>query len=868
MGRSIHLPKLTALTVALAATATSAQAAPVTCPTVNVNISFQVMWTSGDCAVTAALIVPATTGLVATGTLGTLTNSGTISGDHYGLSNSGSIAVLNNTIGGTITATGGNSAGLLNIGTIGTLTNTGTITSNLSASGNGIANRGTIDTLTNTGVITSANSGIFNGAGTINTLNNLNVITGNKWGITNNIRIIALNNNSGAAISGANTGINNNSGATIGTLTNSGTISSGGFGVTDSGSIGALTNNGTISGGVAINIASTGTLSNFTNSGVIAGNIVNSSVRDLNINGGTGSTFGTLTGFTSGSIGTITNTASNVTFGSGNLLLNDAVNVGSNTLNNTGATLQVNNAIAVSGNYSQGAAATLQIGVANNAMANGSLTGDSGYGRLVVAGSAIIAAGSSVSLKPLTTYNFAVGQRFVVVDASSNGTNYNQTSLNYSATGFTGSLSGTAVTTNGRSDLVVALAAAAPTSSTTSPTTSPTTQSTTPSNPPAPPPAPVTVPNAASAMGGLLNYTGISPALLNLFDAADALAAGSSTAAVNRAGVQLGPVQQAASTAASAAPTLDALNVVAAHVDSLRLTQADGNGSGISTGEGPAAWSTWGQAFGGHASQNEREQVPGYSANYGGLLVGVDKSISDRWRAGGVFSYTNTAINDEGLASGDSTRVNSYGFIGYASYTGQPWYVNLSGGVVQQDYTTNRQVAFTGFAGNANGQFSGQQYVARAEAGYPLPVGPATLTPLASLTYSNLHQNSYTESGGNGAALTVGSAHSDSVRSALGVKLDEGFATTYGVLVPDIKLQWLHEYDHAQQVTGASFAADPTGETGFTTVGASPVSDVADVSLGVTLLRANNMSLTMRYELQAGGGFVSQTGSLRLRQVF
>jgi len=332
--------------------------------------------------------------------------------------------------------------------------------------------------------------------------------------------------------------------------------------------------------------------------------------------------------------------------------------------------------------------------------------------------------------------------------------------------------------------------------------------------------------------------------------------------------VQLAPVQQAASTGAAAAPTLDVLNVVAAHADSLRVAQADGIGSGVATGEGAPAWSAWGQAFGGHASQNERDQVPGYSANYSGLLLGVDKSINDRWRAGGVFSYTNTAINDEGDAAGDSTRVNSYGFIGYASYTGQPWYVNLSGGVVQQDYTTNRQVNFTGFAGNANGQFSGQQYVARAEAGYPLPLGPATLTPLASLTYSNLQQNGYTESGGNGAALTVGSGHSASVRSALGVKLEEGFATTYGVLVPDIRLQWLHEYDNAQQVTGASFAADPTGQTAFTTVGASPVSNVADVTLGVTLLRANNLSLTMRYELQAGGGFVSQTGSLRLRQMF
>ena len=147
-------------------------------------------------------------------------------------------------------------------------------------------------------------------------------------------------------------------------------------------------------------------------------------------------------------------------------------------------------------------------------------------------------------------------------------------------------------------------------------------------------------------------------------------------------------------------------------------------------------------------------------------------------------------------------------------------------------------------------------------------LSPVTVTPLASLTYSNLHQNGYTEGGGNGAALTVNSTHSASVKSSLGAKLEQAFPTAYGNFVPELRLQWLHEYDHTQQVTGASFAADPTGETGFTTVGPSPTSDMADVSVGVTLLRANNMTLTVRYELQAGGGFVSQTGSLRLRQLF
>jgi len=51
-------------------------------------------------------------------------------------------------------------------------------------------------------------------------------------------------------------------------------------------------------------------------------------------------------------------------------------------------------------------------------------------------------------------------------------------------------------------------------------------------------------------------------------------------------------------------------------------------------------------------------------------------------------------------------------------------------------------------------------------------------------------------------------------------------------------------------------------------VGAAPVSNLADLTLGVTLLRASHLSLSARYELQAGQGFLSHTGSLKLQQLF
>lgn len=824
-----------ALTLAVAAALAAMAPAAATADTIiSTPVVGRTGWTSGNFTVTNTGSVSSTNdiSISAGGTLGTLTNSGTISapGGLGLMMNGGSIAAITNNSSGTIS--GGSTAIFLSFGTIGSLTNSGTI----SATGIGVLNGDPLAALTN------------NAGGTI---------SGGASGINNFGTITALTNNAGGTISGT-TGILNTSG-TISTLTNSGLITGNTF---------ALFND------------ASSTLGPITNSGTIAGNIENDASQDLTINGGSGAVFGTLTGF-GGTTGTITNTASNVVFGSGNVLLNDAINVGSNTVSNVGATLAVNAPMTITGNYSQGQAATLLIGVSSGASATGNPT-DTGYGRLVVQGNATIASGSSVTLQGTGGgYGFAAGQRFVVVDATGTGT-YNAGALKYSITGYTATVTGSTVAASGHTDLVVTIDSAQQNSSSgssgtgsTNPGSSTGSSGTGTTNPGSSAPSPLTeaslatAPNAAASLHGLLSYTGVTqPQLLNLYNATLAALSQDSGASANRVGQQLSPVKPASTSQAASASTFDVLRIVAAHTNSLRLAQSGGGETGVATGEAAPQWSAWGQVFGGHASQGAQDGVDGYSANYGGLLLGVDKALSERWRAGGVFAYSNTLIDQSGDTAGDSTRVNAYGLVGYASYTHEPWYVNLSAGAVLQRYDTTRVVDFTGFSGVASGRFDGEQYVVRAEAGYPLALRGMTLTPLASLAYSFLHQGSYTESGGNGAALSVGTANTSSVRSGLGFRLERGFATSYGEIVPDIQAQWIHEYDRARVTAAASFAADTTGQTAFTTVGPTPVADLADVSLGVTLLRSNNLTVSARYEVQAAPRFVSQTGILRLRQFF
>ena len=831
---------------------------------------------TGNLTITsAAVISSSTSGIINTISTGIVTNNGSISGvGATALRNQGTILTLTNT--STITGNYGVSNTISNSSTstnlvIGFINNSGLMQG---ANGNGLLNYGVLHQVNNTGTGTIASSNynaIYNGfqVGTLNNAGLISTASNSNKGLYNEGPIILLNNT--GTITGG-TGVYNDQ--TIGTLTNSGLITSnsnvhsgmqnagglitsfsntgtlsGATALNNSGTIGTLTNSGLISGAnYAISNAGNG-LGTLTNSGTIAGNLRNTSSQALTINGGTGSVYGVLTG-AAGSIGTITNSSANLNFGTGNFLLNDHVNVGSNAVNNTAGVLQINNQITITGNYNQAAAATLLLGVANGAVATGAGT-DSGYGRLLVNGNAALAAGSSVGLTRLASYGFAAGQRYIVVDATT--ATYNESALNYSATGYSGVIKGENVNNAGRADLVLTLTA------TPTPTPGPT-----PTPTPAPTPAPAPAPAYNGGLGGLQHYTGISdPALLNLYNASLAM----SPTEAPRTNKQLKPTSTN-SAGGTTAPALNVLSIVSEHGNKTNLSQSK-EASGISTGESGPVNGLWGQAFGGNARQDERDQVDGYHANFGGLLFGWDRDVSDTWRAGAVVSYNRARIENTGDTDGDTSKIDSYGLVAYANYLGPQWYASISAGAVLQRYDTVRKVAFTGFSGEADGSFDGQQYVARADAGYPIALGGgSTITPVASLTYSALFQDDYTESNGNGAALAVDKTHSTSVTSDIGARLAGAYATSSGMLKPSLQLLWRHEYNHDKTQTNSHYAGDPTGETSFTSLGASPVDDTGLLSAGVTLMRANNLSLSARYDVQFGQGFMSQAGSLMFRQLF
>lgn len=701
--------------------------------------------------------------------------------------------------------------------------------------------------ITPTGSISGQAYGLTH-RGSIQSFNNYGSISADYYSIFNEGVIAEINNHGVIDAKNADRTIINLNSGTINKINNFGTISTpdaSGKAIENTGVIGEIYNAGKING----DIRSTSTLvitGPENGMGILSGVPVEDKDR----------------------VGQIVITNGDLSFGSGNQWLNDNINLQNGWVNNDRANLFVSNPIIINGHYSQTMDASLNVLVASNAVTKGSNGLDQGYGRLLVNGTATILPSSTVNLVS-QGYAFALGQRYVVIVATNIlATDYNESTLKYSATEYTGKIKGSSVIDQGGKMLVVSLGDQSEHNSNSENNGGGNNSGGNDHGGPdviIKKPRP-TQPNATSSLAGLQKYSGVTDAgLLNLFNASLAI---SSTGEANKAGEQLSPGQTLSARTAVSTTTFDMLNVVGARVSSVQLARANGGQSGIAAGDDAADSAVWGQVFNGWVNQGTTDQMSGYKANYSGLVIGADRNITDEVLLGGAVSYTSTNVKGQDNASGSNSYVNSWGLTAYASYKAQDWYTGLYATTVNQNYRTQRQIDFTGYTGIANGKFDGQQYALKGEFGYPLALTQATtLTPLATLSYSYMRQDGYTETNGNGAALRVEGSNSDTLKSGLGAKLETTQATPWGDVVPYIQVLWGHQYDNKATDVTASYAA-AVNETSFVTRGSTPEKDSVDVNVGATLLQSDTTSISAYYDISAAQDYTNQSISLRLRKLF
>ncbi|TLD69639.1 autotransporter domain-containing protein [Phragmitibacter flavus] len=202
-------------------------------------------------------------------------------------------------------------------------------------------------------------------------------------------------------------------------------------------------------------------------------------------------------------------------------------------------------------------------------------------------------------------------------------------------------------------------------------------------------------------------------------------------------------------------------------------------------------WSAWMQGSG-LFSRGGLSLVPGENFESGTFITGADYALSDQF-ALGIFAGYSEGWGD--YDNGGEIDLERILFGTYATVDIGNFYLNTALGIGTVDYDINRPIQFATLNRSAGSEPDGHEFFALLGGGYDFRRGNWTFGPQASLQYSKVSLDSFTESGADSLNLRMNDPDSDSLRSYLGARVAYTIKATDRVaIIPELRAFWQHEF--------------------------------------------------------------------------
>jgi outer membrane autotransporter protein len=204
----------------------------------------------------------------------------------------------------------------------------------------------------------------------------------------------------------------------------------------------------------------------------------------------------------------------------------------------------------------------------------------------------------------------------------------------------------------------------------------------------------------------------------------------------------------------------------------------------------------------------------GYDAAVPQVTAGFDYRFN-RWLVAGLaFNYYNASGDYNG---GGRFNTDSYGGIAFASI--QPVdnaFADITLGYAYNDYYRTRRAFIKNTSVStptqtARGGTDGDQLSTTLLLGYDIPIDNITFGPRAGISYSREWVSNYRENGTSGLALRYSGMDDETLQTSLGGAASMAISTSYGVVVPQLSAQWVHDYAIGGRNVNARYVDDPTG---------------------------------------------------------
>lgn len=217
-----------------------------------------------------------------------------------------------------------------------------------------------------------------------------------------------------------------------------------------------------------------------------------------------------------------------------------------------------------------------------------------------------------------------------------------------------------------------------------------------------------------------------------------------------------------------------------------------------------AGWSMWGSAIGNWGNYPRDDGVTRLDLDNQGLLAGVVRT-SGPFSLGVTGGYVHlTADQGDWLAS---ANVNSVIGAVHAEYRSGRLLIALGGEYASHDVSADRRYSFAGIGSAARANYDAIGLQGFGEASYAIVRTLAvTLAPFAGYTFSHLHQDGFTERGGE-APLVVDRGNRDVQFGSLGVQVvgNNVLRSKSTRFSPSLKVGWQHAWGGRNGAVATAF---------------------------------------------------------------
>jgi outer membrane autotransporter protein len=253
----------------------------------------------------------------------------------------------------------------------------------------------------------------------------------------------------------------------------------------------------------------------------------------------------------------------------------------------------------------------------------------------------------------------------------------------------------------------------------------------------------------------------------------------------------------------------------------------------------------------GETDQTDRENATHFNKEE--VTVGVDYQFTDQFVSGLAVTYSNANANFQQSTNVSGGKAAEQGYSGsiYSTYYLDDLYVDGIFTYTKRDYDIERNIVIPSqnLRRKAKADTDSDQYAASLGLGYSLQMQGFDLNPFAQVSYTRLEIDSYSERGAGGLNLNIDNQDVESLESILGARLAYVWSQPFGVLMPQFRAEWHHEFKENSRAIKTSFVNDINNTQNILNVrNDKPDRDFAIIGIGLSGVFQGGLQIFAAFE--------------------